>query len=202
MKKFRFFPIIALLATSLCIACDPEDDGGDDDQTVETKSMTIDASTFSDWKYFSFETGKAISADEVGDYESSKTKTNWDIAFHRGDIRTNSGISGSGNGGALKASGTKIANVTSIPTEGYTVDEEAEIMIKMSADGYQTQSKNTVLGTWYGSEGMPPVYVVNDYVYIVRTVNGKYAIVKFTDYTNDAGIGGHVGFTYQYPATR
>lgn len=47
-----------------------------------------------------------------------------------------------------------------------------------------------------------PSVVVNDYVYIVRTANGKYAIVKFTDYTNDTGTGGHVGFTYQYPATR
>jgi hypothetical protein len=100
------------------------------------KTTTIDASAFSDWKYFSFETGKEISADEVDDYESSKTKTNWDIAFYRGDICTNSGVSGSGNGGALKASGTKIADVTSISTEGYTVNEEAEIMIEMSTDNY------------------------------------------------------------------
>lgn len=79
IKKIKFLPIIAILTTSLCIVCDPEEGSGDADQTVETKSVTIDASAFSGWKYFSFETDKEISADEVGDYESSKTKTNLKI---------------------------------------------------------------------------------------------------------------------------
>lgn len=197
MKKIRLLPIITILAASLFGACDPEETM--DDLTVDTKSVTIDASAFSDWKYFSFKDGE-IPAEEVGDYENSKTKTNWDMAFHRGDIRTNSGVSGHAQGGALKAKGTKFADVTTIPTEGYTVDEEAEIMIEMGADGYRTQSKNSALADWYSSEGMPPAYLVNDHVYIVRTADGNYAKVKFTDYTNDAGSGGHVGFTYQYPA--
>ena len=166
---------------------------------VGTKNVTIDASDFADWKYFSFETGKEVPANEVGDYEASKTKTNWDIAFHRGDIRTNSGLSGSGKGGAIKANGTKIDDVKTIPTSGYAVDEEAEIMIEMGADGYRTQSKNVVLAEWYKSEGMPPVYVVNDYVFVVKTADGKYAVIKFTDYTNDAGAGGYVSFAYKYP---
>ncbi|MDL2297399.1 HmuY family protein [Bacteroidales bacterium OttesenSCG-928-B11] len=200
MKKFRLLPAVMILAASLFIACDPEENGENEDKnTVDTKSMTIDASGFSDWKYFSFETGKEVSAADVGDYESSKFKMNWDIAFHRGDIRTNSGASGNGKGGALKGNGAKLADIITIPTEGYAVDEEAEIMIEMSADGYRTQSKNTVLATWYSSEGMPPVYVVNDYVYVVKTADGKYAKVKFTDYTDDAGAGGHISFSYQYP---
>lgn len=197
MKKLKLLPILLIAASTLFVACKEEIE--EEPTPVDTKSITIDASAFSDWKYFSFATGKEVPASEVRDYENSKTKTNWDIAIHRGDIRTNSGASGKGQGGALKASGAKLADVTTIPTTGYTVDEEAEIMIEMGEDGYQTQSKNTTLEDWYGREGMPPVYVVNDYVYIVKTADGQYAKVKFTDYTNDAGTGGHVGFSYQYP---
>lgn len=192
-----------LLAGALCLSItlftSCEKDPDPDPTPVGIKSVTIDASDFSDWKYFSFATGRQIPAAEVGDYETSKTKTNWDIAIHRGDIRTNSGLSGSGNGGALKANGTKLDDVRTIPTTGYTTDVEAQIMIEMGEDGYRTQSRNTVLADWYKSEGMPPTYTVNDYVYIVKTADGKYATVKFSDYTNDAGAGGHVSFSYKYP---
>lgn len=164
-----------------------------------TETVTVNASEFSDWQYFSFEKGEVIDLAEVGDCETSKTKTNWDLAFHRGDIRTNSGVSGSGKGGALLTESTKLDDEIDIPASGYTVDEEAEIMIEMGADGYRTQSKNETLAAWYSSNGMPPVYVVNDLLFIVKTADGKYAKVKFLDYTNDEGAGGHVKFTYQYP---
>ena len=198
MKKNFLLVSVICLSLTFFASCDKNPDP-EPTPDPTTKTMTIDASAFTDWKYFSFETGKEIPASEVGDYATSKTKTNWDLAIHRGDIRTNSGKSGMGKGGAIKVNGTKLNDIKIIPTSGYAVDEEAEIMIEMGMDGYRTQSKNMALADWYKSEGMPPVYIVNDYVYVVKTADGKYAKVKFSDYTNDEGAGGHVKFSYQYP---
>ena len=56
--------------------------------------VTIPATSYSDWVYFSIEQNSTV---EIADPENS---LDWDLAFQRKHIKTNSGLSGSGNGGA------------------------------------------------------------------------------------------------------
>ena len=70
--------------------------------------------------YFSFNKGVV----EVADPQASN---DWDIAFNRYHVKTNSGTSGKGQGGALRTEGKDFAALTSAPTEGYTVDVEKEV---------------------------------------------------------------------------
>ena len=70
--------------------------------------------------YFSFNKGVV----EVWDPLASN---DWDIAFNRYYVKTNSGTSGKGQGGALKTDKTDFAAVTEAPTDGYLVDVEKEV---------------------------------------------------------------------------
>ena len=70
--------------------------------------------------YFSFNKGVV----EVSDPLASN---DWDIAFNRYHVKTNSGTSGKGQGGALKTDKIDFAAVTEAPTDGYLVDVEKEV---------------------------------------------------------------------------
>jgi hmuY' len=70
--------------------------------------------------YFSFEKGVVEVADPVA-------SNDWDLAFNRYHVKTNSGTSGKGQGGALRTEGKDFAALTEAPTEGYLVDVEKEV---------------------------------------------------------------------------
>ena len=71
--------------------------------------------------YFSFNKGVV----EVSDPQASN---DWDIAFNRYHVKTNSGTSGKGQGGALKTDKTDFAAVTEAPTTGvYRVDVKSQV---------------------------------------------------------------------------
>ena len=160
-------------------------------------TFTVKAPGFDRWVYFSFELGDTLETD--GSYSALYNSKSWDLAFHRGDIRTNSGPSGPGAGGAFATSSSDLSTVTENPAEvTYTADVSAEITFPTMRETAE-QSKNEVLAAWYTSSGMPPTYTVHPTVYFVRTAEGKYAKVQFTDYTNDKGEGGYVTFSYEYP---
>ncbi|WP_315020166.1 HmuY family protein [Capnocytophaga leadbetteri] len=84
----------------------------------EKEIKYLDASSNQgEWVYFSFEKGVLEAT------TATPTVSNWDIAFNRYDIRTNSGTSGKGNGGALNTQQkdwSKVATASSTAT--YTVD--------------------------------------------------------------------------------
>ena len=56
--------------------------------------VTIDASSYNDWVYFSFDAASVI---EIDNPENS---LDWDVAFQRKHIRTNGGLGGLGEGAA------------------------------------------------------------------------------------------------------
>ena len=60
---------------------------------VRDEVAYINASSFSEWTYFSFE------AHDVVTIDNPESSLEWDLAFRRNHIKTNSGLSGSGQGG-------------------------------------------------------------------------------------------------------
>ena len=79
------------------------------------ETVYINASSFVDWAYFSFETNSEVN---IVDPETS---LDWDLAFKRNHIKTNSGLSGQGLGGAyVDTSSTWLenwANLNTLPVD-------------------------------------------------------------------------------------
>jgi len=178
------------------------------------RTITVDASDYAKWTYFSFTDGvvatHTIYQDVNGDSDGTvidasgntvnENSFSWDIALHRDDIRTN-------NGAALNTNKTDLAEVTSIPTTGYIqdVDTDGRIIVDMSGMmtgnvKYGPFKLNEELCSWVSRDlgVMPPVYVIHKWVYIIQTKDGNYAKIQFTDRTNDEGTSGYVTFTYEY----
>ena len=89
----------------------------------------LDASDQQKWVYFSFEKGVVEVADP-------QTSNDWDLAFNRYHVRTNSGTSGKGQGGAYKTDKTDFDAVTIAPTaEEYKVDVEQQVSSFLGGKG-------------------------------------------------------------------
>lgn len=73
--------------------------------------------------------------------------TSWDLAFSRTTIRTNSGVSGPGFGGAREtAPGTDFASASTSPTSGFEIDAELPVP---GPPGSGTSPGNPVLADWF-----------------------------------------------------
>ena len=100
MRKFDLLCCLLIMSTVLFVACSDDDDEPKLPGDVKVVEF-INATSYTDWQYFSFEKGGLV---EVSDYANDLS---WDIAFHRGDVRLNGGKSGKGQGEAINTNKTK-----------------------------------------------------------------------------------------------
>lgn len=151
MKKLI---IASCLALSACfVSCDKSKDTPT--VTQETvKNAVVNASDYAKWVYFSFEKGAIVELSEA----EAKTSLDWDLAFHRYDIRTNSGKSGQGQGGAARTTLTDIKAKAMMP-QSFTIDELHDITIAFQIPpqgGQGTQAGNPGSQTNQGNQGGNP----------------------------------------------
>lgn len=201
---------LALFAGALLFtSCDRNNDNVEEQiikPLVNAKEVTVDASA-GQWKYFSFTTGKEV---EVKDPMAS---SDWDIAFNRFYVKTNSGVSGKGKGGAFVATSDDFFAVGVAPKEGYLADDQSKVesvgwpsqdvqmefnsrisggMKGVNLTGYVTYDPNAHSGVGAG------YYEMTKRVYIIKTADGsKYVKIQFKDYLNEKNKGGHPKFIYQ-----
>ena len=129
-----------------------------------------------------------------------ETSFNWDIAVHRYDVKTNGASS-------LATKESDIAKVTAVPSDGYVADVKTDSLMVDSSGmmqnkiGYATTDLSEVLTGWMDLDlsNMPPSYTMSGLVYVIKLKSGEYAKIKFTDYTNDDNVKGHITFDYVYP---
>ena len=98
---------------------------------VRDEVAYINASSFSEWTYFSFE------AHDVVIIDNPESSLEWDLAFRRYHIKTNSGLSGSGQGG------------------GYVNSEESWL------DNWETLNSVSDDAVWQVDESMCCYYDIN-----------------------------------------
>lgn len=201
MKRFSISLMMGLVFLGLASCSDNKGTP----QPVEVKSVTIDASDYSKFAYFSFETGKVV---EISDAEA-KSSGAWDIAFRGHYPRTNSGKSGNGKGGVIKTNKLSFDEVESIPAGGkWTVDEEMKVP-KADASGrpimppvYETITGNVLLKSWLKSSGRPP-HKYDNSIFLVKGANGKIAKVQLLSLEKKGSDGkpvnGYVTLKYEYP---
>jgi hypothetical protein len=190
MKKFDLLLFAFITFYLILSSCSDEKD--DPKPVLDAEEITIDATSFTEWVYIS------LSSNQIVQVSDPKTDLTWDLAFHRWDVRTNGGLSGNGQGAALQLNETELSQVTVAPESGYVTD----IMIQINMTGMppvmEDHPANPELAKWMHLDmsEMPPLYNMNDKVFVVRTADGNHAKLKFTDYMNDTGVRGHITFEY------
>lgn len=196
MKKtlllLLFLPL-AFFATS----CDKDEDDNNEPIDTEVKEFKfLDVSSYTEWTYFSF------SKNEVVVVEDFANSLEWDIAFHRADVRTNGGASGKGKGEALDSGKKEWDQVTTVPTSGFKKDEVGKITTKFTGEGVEEDDQpfSQVLSAWLDvdTSNPPPVYTLSNSIYVVKAANGKVVKIHFYDNKNQKDKNGAVSFKYQY----
>ena len=199
-NKFRFaillFGVLSAFIITACSDNNSPDDPSQGENTLPVKQVSLSRKTAYgiDWIYYSLEKGKEVSVSE----ESHAENTDWDIAFNRYNVRTNSGASGKGKGGALLTNIKDLAACTTVPQGTFTVD--AAYTITAPGTGFppptMESTANEVLCKAITFAGPPPTYTPSDYVFIVRTASGKYAKLKAKSFYDDEGKSGIYSFEY------
>jgi len=139
----------------------------------QTHTISVDASDTNDSVFFDLRGGDGV---EVEDALADAT---WDLRLRRTQLATNSGTSGSGNGGAFDPTVTSLEEVTTVPTEGWSVDEELTLPAGLGGTNF---SGNPVLDSWldYGNDVVTP----GNRAYLVRAANGDAVRLKVTGWAD------------------
>lgn len=203
--KHLIYALMFAVALPLFFTQCTEDETDDEDSKGIDTTITIDATSKSKWTYFSFEKGMVVTP-----ADSSNSKE-WDLAFKRYLIKSNSGKSGIGSAGVYSTnmSGEKAYNgLTEFgDTVSFSIDDTVII------EGYNpanptvpTQEKhilNPVLNNkstlWYNLEQGPASTLTSkEIVYIVKTANGKFAKLYILSYYNEEDKAGFIKIKYTY----
>ncbi len=182
------------------------------DEVRHTGTIYVHTEDYKRWVYVSFSACRIDSTeivDESGDEiplnEEGKFPSEWDVAIHRYDAKTNGGA-------VLETSMTsmdEVGSLTEIPQGDYVADLQQttdRIVIDMSGmmEGKLTYAKsdyNPVLSKWLNvdTSQMPPLYTLSEKVYIVRLKNGLHAALQLTDFKNAKNVKGYMTVKYAYP---
>lgn len=188
-----------------------------------------------DWLYFNLRTGTRYNVlapnrdiREGQQKDSAEVCMDWDLAFCGYRLRTNSGTSGPGKGGAADLGYGNYDQWTSkSQVEGleYTVDNNTEVYITMSQNDWNKYliandldfnqnpwfdpnngpaktltSANPVLANAMSFAGPPPVYTPSFHTYVVRSADGEhyYKVQIISWYNADVEIGDEGGRVSYY----
>ncbi len=190
MRKLILSAIIFATALGF-VSCDKEEAKPEPELNYPT--VTFDTRAFDKWVYFSFDKGKEVS---ISDFQNSM---DWDIAFHRFDVRVNCGTAGPGKGGSISMGKVDFKSVKQAPTTGYSLNDSIKIVNKPG--GWLEQVSvpgDTIVAKWLLFTGPPPTYNITNNIYVVKTAQGKYAKIWLKDYFNDNSENGHVKMQYFY----
>lgn len=226
MKKLVTWASCAFAAMAIAFtSCEPKQEPNNpnpnpdpqkpQEQKMIAKTMTIDATDYAKWVYVSLKKG------EVVNVTNPKEDLNWDIAFHRYDVRLNGGFSGKGKGAAVKANikskkKTPLKDAGNAPAEGWMADVEADVTVSFNPGGGNHASKierqglNEVIsgkkkgglpvGGWVDvTMVMGPAYKYSYDIYFVKLADGSVARIKLTDFFDAKIKPGYVTFSYEYP---
>ena len=195
MMKFEKLKWLAFAVALVgIVSCEKDDDKECPCNNYDTKEIV--AESYTDWVYFSFASGDMVTIADPS------TSLEWDLAFLRNHIRTNSGSSGPGQGGALVSDASSLEALLIAPASGYTVDDTIQIS-DPNDPTRQTMintAGNTVLEGWgtFNVEIHPPQFFPSDEIYVIKTADGKYVKVGFSSYYSAEAQSAHITIQYLY----
>jgi len=170
-----------------------------------------DCSSYTQWHFFSFAEGKIIGSCDARDSlsnEAWRKRIDWDLAFHRQNVKSNGGISGVGLGGILeyKQDRFNFNAILEAPESGYQTDIADSVVYDMSGMmegkiGYAYTGVCQVTKDWAVlTDMMNGVWTIAQKAFIVRTGDGKYAKIFLKKFKSDTGVSGTITMQYVYQA--
>lgn len=170
-------------------------------QNPTANEHTVFTGNYSRWLYFSFEKNDTITISDP------KNSLDWDIAFHRWDVRTNGGLSGKGLGAAIKTATTDINAELSKPSDNQWKTDSLILTYvnppvmndSSGADQRKEVPGSKVLSGWVSvfMGQIPPTYTLTKEVFLVKSASGKVYRVQFKNYMNARAEKGYASFIYQ-----
>ena len=141
-----------------------------------------------------------------GDFIETPAKPNesldWDVAFNRYYVKTNSGTSGKGKGGCIDSEEKNFDAVTADKNAAFTVDDSLNIMTTMGKNGkdsFNPEIECEGSNSWAWYQYKEGVWYYNHNVFIFRSADGQNcAKVIFDTYKDQMGNSGHITFRYVY----
>ena len=163
--------------------------------TLDEYFVTIPATSYSDWIYFSIEDNSVV------DIDNSQNSSDWDLAFQRKHIRTNSGMSGSGAGGAYvdssKVWSSDWGTMNEIPDNiDWVEDKELYDFYDLQTHTFVKGVKNPALNAW-GWFNESYQLIPTNYVMYAKCANGVDVIKIWAYDYYENGAGGNVSIRYQ-----
>lgn len=152
--------------------------------------------------------GKGISNNERRGYIHTAQQpepTNWTIAIHRNNVRTNGCSVLETNYTSLdelpenSVSFTGATFTPDVWTENEVWTDQSQML--QSLIGCQGIKINRVLSSWLKLDipPMPPRFTMNSHVFIVRLKNGNFLALQLENYMNTAGTKCWLTINYKYP---
>jgi hypothetical protein len=161
---------------------------------VDATAGGLDGQDENPWVYLSLSSGEGVALDDVG----ALTSTAWDLALKRFVIRTNSGDSGPGQGGAIKVTlpwvdvdqGT--LGSRDVLTENW-FDDDCNLTVDAS-----TGDLITTFSGWSEYDEATHVLAPADAVFLTRAADGSLYKVAILDYySNPNGTHGSTPGRYR-----
>lgn len=142
---------------------------------------TVDARSRRDWVYFSFRQGTVVS--------TSQESADWDLAFRRTDMLTNSGDTNPrGQGGAVDLQQVPLAGAVA-PDGGYLADVTHE----------DRGLENPALHKWYSYDWTTHIITSREHTYALRTAAGEVVLLTIVSYYCDDGSSGCITLRFAWP---
>jgi hypothetical protein len=142
---------------------------------------TVDARDKVEWAFFDFESGAVVAG-------AAFASADWDLAFRRTKLRTNSGVTNPGGpGGAI--------NLGEVALEEAAVSAAVEFSVD-ALDDEGDNVGNPAIPKWYSYNFVRHVILARENVYLVRTGGEFDALVRFESYYCDDESPGCVTFSY------
>jgi hypothetical protein len=195
MKNLKLILFTLILSGPILFSCKKDDNNTN--QTIKT--FVVNATSQTKWVYFSFDNNDTVKI------SNPTISNNWDLAFCRFNIKTNSGFSGNGIGGTYnsgKTGSTGFNQLITVPdTATFTVDDS--LFIPGAYGIIDTVITNSILSGWYNYDQTTNVLSSKNLIYIVKTATGKYVKLQIVSYYNDTDPSlvtgsGYVKFNYFY----
>jgi hypothetical protein len=143
---------------------------------------TLDATSLEDWVLFDFETGQVLDAD--------LTTADWDMAFRRTALLTNSGVTNpSGPGGAF--------DLGEVPLEDASAPGSVAFVVDTLGGDDDDEPENVAAGSWYSYSFISHIVSIKPNTYLVRTGDKLNALVQFDSYYCEDEEAGCITFRYR-----
>ena len=165
-----------------------------DTQTVygTVRTQQIDATASEAWIYFNLTSHALVTP------ATPEDSTEWDLAFQRHRIKSNSGDSGKGGVSVTWLDAQDFDALKSAPSASqstYVVDSNEPTGNAIKDLHFAFLGDDS----WYQTDTskMPPIISPKENrVYVVKTTGGKYVKLQMLSYYSDAGTSGNPKFKY------